>query len=109
MNAVRRHKEFKCCFTCQNPQKLISVRKLYPNCDFYPFLKHILSVFHFVWLLGGALSVDKQTIDSKSRHVDKMITSYKNKGGGFQADALCDGSYTYAFFLVMKVYQRNTR
>ena len=68
----------------------------------YPFLKQILSVFSFLRLLGCALSVNKQTIDSKGGHVDKMRISYKIEGwggGGFQTDALYDQGYTYAFFL----------
>ena len=51
--------------------------------NIYPFLKHILSVFHFSWLLGCAISVDDQQIGFKGVHMDKMRKSYKNKGGGF--------------------------
>ena len=39
--------------------------KLYPNWKFYPFLKNILYVFHFEWLLGCDFAVDEQTIFSK--------------------------------------------
>ena len=49
-----------------------------------PFLKHILSMLHFEWLLGCALYVDNQTISSK----DKMMIPYNNKGDRFQADAI---------------------
>ena len=54
------------------------------------FLNHILSVLHFEWLLVCAISVDEKMIGFKGRHMDKMRISYKNKGGGFQAGALCD-------------------
>ena len=74
-NAMRRNKEFKCCFACQDPRKPIPTRKLYPNRKLYPFMKHILSVFHFSLLLGCALAVGEQTIDFLGRHVDKMRIS----------------------------------
>ena len=107
-NAVRRHKEFKCWFYCQDTRKPIPTRKLYQNCKFYPFLNHILFVFHFVWLLGCALAVDYQTIFLKGRHVYKMRISYKNKWGGFQVDDICDQGYTYAFSWGINFLQRNT-
>ena len=56
-------------------------------------------MFHFELLLVFDLSVDDQTIGFKGRHVDKMIISYQNEGGGLQSDALFDQGYTYAFFL----------
>ena len=98
-NYVRRHKDFECCFDCQYPWKPIPKCKLYPNWKLYPFLKHILYVFHFAWLLGCSLAVDEQMIGFQCRHVDKMKISYNNKEGGFQADALCNREYTYVFLL----------
>ena len=77
-------------FAFQDPQKPIPACKLYPNWKLYPFLKHILSVFHFVWFLGCAIYVDDKTVGLKGRHVDKMRISYKNEGGGFQTDVFCD-------------------
>ena len=62
--------------------------KLYPNRKLYPSPKYILSVFHFPFLLGFALSVDEQTIGFEVRHVDKIRIFYRNEGGGFQADSL---------------------
>ena len=56
-------------------------------------------MFHFGLLLVFDLSVDDQTIGFKGRHVDKMIISYQNEGGGLQSDALFDQGNTYAFFL----------
>ena len=85
---MRQHKDFKCCFACQDPRNIIPTQKLYPNRKLYPFPKYILSIFHFACLLGFALSVDEQTIGFKVRHVDKMIIFYKKEGGGFQADYL---------------------
>ena len=96
-NDVRQQKKFKCCVDFQDLPKPITARKLYPNCKFYPFLKHILSMFHFSWLLGCDIAIDEQTIGFQGKHVDKMIISYKNKGGRFQADDLYNQGYTYAF------------
>ena len=96
-NDVRRHKEFECCFDCQDPWKPIPKCKLYPNWKLYPFLKHILYVLHFEWLLGCALAVDEQIIGVQCRHVDNMIISYNNEEVVFQADALCNREYTYVF------------
>ena len=56
-------------------------------------------MLHFELLLVFDLSVDDQTIDFKGRHVDKMIISYHNEGGGLHSDALFDQGYTYDFFL----------
>ena len=72
-NSVRQNKEFKISFPCQNPTNLIPARKFYPNLKLYPFLKHILSVFNFSWLIGCALSVDDKIIGFKGMHVDKII------------------------------------
>ena len=56
-------------------------------------------MFHFTWFLGCALSVDEQKIYFKGKHVDKTRILYKNKGGEFQVDAICNLGYTYVFFL----------
>ena len=56
-------------------------------------------MFHFVWLLGCAISVDEQIIGFKGIHVDNMRIFQKNEGGGFQVYALCYRGYTYNFFL----------
>ena len=77
-NAVRRHKGFNFCFSCQDQWKPIPTRKLYPNWKLYPLLNHILSVFHFSCLLDYSLAVYYKTVGFQSRHVDKMIISYKN-------------------------------
>ena len=54
-------------------------------------------MFHFELLLVFDLSVDDQKIGFKGRHVDNMIISYQNEGGGLQSDSLFDQGYTYAF------------
>ena len=77
----------------------IPTQKLYPNWKFYPFPKHILSVFNFLWVLVCALAVDEQMIGFQGRHVNKMRISYKNKEGVFQAYDLCDQGYTDNVFL----------
>ena len=97
-NSVRLHKGFKCCFACQYPWKPIPTQNFYQNWKLYPFLKHILSVFRFTWLLGCDLTVDEQTIFFQVIHVDKMIISYKKEGVIFRVDALCDRGYNYVFF-----------
>ena len=96
-NALGINKKFKFCFAFQDLWKPITACKLYTNCKLYPLLKNILYVFHFEWLISGALYVDEKMIGFKGRHMDKMKISYKNKRGGFLADALCDQGYTYAF------------
>ena len=65
INAVRKHKEFKCCFACHYPQNPIPALELFPNYKLYPFLKHILYVFHFARLIGCDLAVDEQISYSK--------------------------------------------
>ena len=44
------------------------------------------------------LSIDEQTISFQGRHANKLRISYKAKGDGFQADAICDRGFTYAFY-----------
>ena len=105
-NFVRRHEEYKCWFECQDLWKPIWTYKLYPNLNLYPFLNQILSVFHFSWLLGCVLSIYEKIISFKGKHVDKMIIFYKNGGGWFQADALCNWGYTYTFLLRNEVVQK---
>ena len=60
-------------------------------------------MFYFSWLIGCDLYFDDQTIGFKGRHVDNMIISYKSKGGGCQAYALCNRGYTYDFLLKKEV------
>ena len=57
-------------------------------------------MFYFEWLLSCALSVDDKIFYFKGIPVDKMIISYKNEGGGFQADDLSNLGYTYTFLLM---------
>ena len=59
----------------------------------------MLSVFNFSWFLGYEIYIDEQTIGFKGRHVDNIIITYKSKGGGFQADALCNRGYNYDLLL----------
>ena len=84
-NDERWNTEFKCWFACQDQWKPIPAHKLYPNWKFHLFLKHILYVFYFSWLIDFSLSIDEQLIGFKGRYVDKTRTPYNNKGGGFQA------------------------
>ena len=78
-NAVQWHKEFKCIFVYQDLWKPTPTRKLSPNWKLYPFLKKILSIFHFVCLIGHYLSVDDQKIRFKGRHIDKIQIPYNNE------------------------------
>ena len=55
-------------------------------------------MFYFEWLLSCALSVDDKIFYFKGIPVDKMIISYKNEGGGFQADDLQPRIYLRFFY-----------
>ena len=50
------------------------------------------------WILGKKISVDEQTCGFPGRHPNKLRLAYKNEGGGFQYDALCDDGYTFTFY-----------
>lgn len=39
------------------------------------------------------------TMKFQGKHVDKRKITYKNEGGGFQADALCQDDFTYQIFM----------
>ena len=50
------------------------------------------------WLLGVVSSVDEQTMVFKGNHADKLRTTYKKEGDGFQCDAFCQDGYTFTFY-----------
>ena len=52
-------------------------------------LKHAMIVCKKAMHIGKFISIDEQTIGFQGRHADKIRVTYKNAGGGFQADAIC--------------------
>ena len=61
----------------QDLHKPIPTNKLYPNWKLHPFLKHILSVFRFSWLLDFSLAVDDQNIGFQCHTLALTVRSYK--------------------------------
>ena len=103
-NSVCQYKEFKCCFACQDPRKPVPTRNLYLNLKLYLFLKHIVSMFHFSWFLGCALSVDEQNIGFKlNRWINYNIL--QEKGGGVRW-MLSDTEGILALFLEEWIYSK---
>ena len=49
------------------------------------------------WWLGHDISGDEQTIGFQGRHSDKLHTTYKAEGDGFQCDALCESGFHGCF------------
>ena len=60
-------------------------------------MQHLLQNAKRCWETGKILSIDEQTIGFQGRHAAKLRITYKRIGDGFQADALCEEGYTYAF------------
>ena len=50
-------------------------------------------------MLGIDFSIDEMNMRFKGKHQDKRRITYKNEGGGFQADALCQNFLTYQIFM----------
>ena len=55
-------------------------------------------MFYFPWLIDFFLSVDDKMIGFKGIHVDKIIITYKNKGGGFKVDDIFYLGFNYNFY-----------
>ena len=100
-NAERRHRRLECFFVCQNPVIDIPSRDEYPNWKIRPLIKWINYISPRAWLLGKSIFIDEMTICFQGHHRDKLRITYKNEGGGFQCDALCDDGFAY------QVYFRN--
>ena len=60
-------------------------------------LQHLLQNAKRCWDTGSILSIDEQTIGFQGKHAAKLRITYKRIGDGFQADAICEEGYTYAF------------
>ena len=52
-------------------------------------------------MLALAFSIDEMTMGFQGHHIDidKRRITYKNKGDGFQCDALCQEGFTYQIFM----------
>ena len=97
-NAARRFREWKCCFSLQDPKLPVPSRKTHPNFKLDEFNRHLLKIWRYAWRLKRDLAGDEQTMGFKGQHVDKLRITYKDEGDGFQCDAICDDGYTYTFF-----------
>lgn len=101
---ARQHIHFKRFFAVQDTLKRALPLSTCQNWKFDPFLNWMKSVSMKAWRLGKSVSVDDQTIGFQYRHgfqgchANKLRSSYKSEGDGFQCDALCDSEYTYTFY-----------
>jgi hypothetical protein len=50
-----------------------------------------------MWIPMKWLGIDKQTLGFQGWSRIKLHITYKNKGDGFQCDAVCDDSYMFSF------------
>jgi hypothetical protein len=96
--AERRHKHFRCFFTCQNPLLEVPSTKTHPNHKVDPFLLWMQTVSIDAWDFGEFGSCDEQCIGFTGNHKDKQRINYKKEGDGFLADSICKEGYTYSFF-----------
>jgi len=102
-NGIRRLKQFKAFFSCQDPMKIRPRREDSPLFKVLSIVKWIRKVGPMSWECGLDLGLDEQTMGFQGMHVDKLRISYKKEGDGFQCDALCDDGFTYT------VYFRNEK
>ena len=52
-----------------------------------------------MWVPGKWVAIDEQTIGFQGASGMKLRIFYKREGDGFQCDAVCDGGYTYSFYI----------
>ena len=97
-NAVRRLRQFKCFFSCQDPLKAVPDRKASPLFKILSVVKWIRKIGPMSWECGIDLSLDEQTMGFQGHHADKLRITYKKEGDGFQCDALCDDGFTYTVY-----------
>ena len=50
--------------------------------------------------LCKTIEVDEMIMLFKGMHQDEFQITYKSKGDGFQADALCDDGYCYQVYMI---------
>ena len=97
-NGVRRHRMFRAFFACQDPRKNVPAGAASPLFKLLPLINWMNRIGQLSWEPAMNLSIDEQTISFQGRHADKLRISYKAEGDGFQADAICDRGFTYAFY-----------
>ena len=51
-----------------------------------------------IWLLGACFTIDDMTIVFQGMHTERKKITYKSKGDGFQADALCEDGFCLQFY-----------
>jgi len=95
---LRRLKQFRTFFTCQDPLKPTPNRTVSPLFKVLPMIKWIRLVGPMSWECGLHLGLDEMTMGFQGHHADKMRITYKKEGDGFQCDALCDAGFTYSVF-----------
>ena len=100
-NGVRRFKEFRAFFACQDPRIAAPCKKSNPLFKISQLVKWINFVGPKAVDLGETIAIDEQTVGFQGRHSDKLRISYKAEGDGFQCDVICQEGYTY------QVYFRN--
>ena len=60
-------------------------------------LQHFHRNFKLYWYPARYLSIGEQNIGFQGRNKDNLWIRFKNAGGGFQDDAVCDHGYMYYF------------
>ena len=106
----KRHRLFKTYFAACDPVVPTPDSKESPNWKVEKLIKQIMHISKQAMLIGKWVSVDKQAISFKGRHVSKIRINYKKEGDGFQCDVICSDGYTFTvFFRNQKSPQRFTQ
>jgi len=98
VNPVRRLKQFRLFFACQDPLKPTPNRAASPLFKVLPMISWIRKVGPLSWDCGIDVAIDEQTMGFQGVHVDKLRITYKKEGDGFQCDAICDDGFTYSVY-----------
>ena len=97
-NGERRWRHFRRFLTLYDPRiHPESAKAKRPLFKVEILLQHLLKNAKRCWDTGAKVSIDEQTIGFQGRHGSKLRITYKRIGDGFQADAICEDGYTYAF------------
>ena len=97
-NSERRHRHFKRFLAVQDPSIETPSRNKYHNWKKRPLLNYITFLLPLIWILGIDFEIDEVKIGFQGMHADKICITYKNKGDGFQCDALCQYGFYYQFY-----------
>ena len=97
-NAECRHQHFKTFLAVQDPTIETPPRNKYPNRRVRPLLNYMNFLFPLIWIHGIAFEIDETATGFQGMHADKRRITYKNKGDGFQCDALCQDGFCYQFY-----------